>query len=141
MINALVREHAVRLITKAVNSGARLFKACEELGISKRTFNRWSSGEETDELKYVDRRTVCERPEPANKLSRKEKEAMLEIVHSKEYGNLPQYQIVPRLEYKGIYIASESIFKTLKYRPQFPAERIFNFRGSKTLGKAFCKLV
>ena len=41
MINASDRENAVKLINEAIRSGARLFKACEELGISKRTYNRW----------------------------------------------------------------------------------------------------
>jgi putative transposase len=38
MINASDRENAVKLINEAVKAGARLFKACEELGISKRTY-------------------------------------------------------------------------------------------------------
>lgn len=110
MINASDREHAVKLISEAVDSGARLFKACEELGISKRTFNRWKSDTEDSSLKYIDRRTVCDRPEPANKLSKKEKESIRNIMHSKEYAELPPSQVVPRLADQGIYIASESSF-------------------------------
>lgn len=53
MINASDRENAVKLINEAIRSGARLFKACEELGISKRTYNRWK---ETDS-EYIDKRT------------------------------------------------------------------------------------
>ncbi len=52
MINASERKNGVRLIKEAVESGARLFKACEELGISKRTYNRWK---ETDS-EYIDKR-------------------------------------------------------------------------------------
>ena len=110
MINASDREHAVKLIQEAVHSGARLFKACEELGISKRTFNRWRSDTEDSSLKYIDRRTVCKRPEPANKLSREEKKSILDVMHSKEYAELPPSQVVPRLADQGIYIASESSF-------------------------------
>ena len=110
MINASDREHAVKLIQEAVHSGARLFKACEELGISKRTFNRWKSDTEDSSLKYIDRRTVCKRPEPANKLSREEKKSILDVMHSKEYAELPPSQVVPRLADQGIYIASESSF-------------------------------
>ena len=110
MINASDREHAVKLIQEAVHSGARLFKACEELGISKRTFNRWKSDTEDSSLKYIDRRTICKRPEPANKLSREEKKSILDVMHSKEYAELPPSQVVPRLADQGIYIASESSF-------------------------------
>ena len=41
MISASDCRQAVELIEEAVNSGAALYKACEELGISKRTYNRW----------------------------------------------------------------------------------------------------
>ena len=97
MINASDRKNGVRLIKEAVESGARLFKACEELGISKRTYNRWK---ETDS-EYIDKRTFCERPEPANKLTLKEKQEILEVVHSKKYADLPPSQIVPRLADEG----------------------------------------
>lgn len=110
MINASDREHAVKLITEAVSSGARLFKACGELGISKRTFNRWNEDTGDEKLKYVDKRTICERPEPANKLTTEEKKTILETVHSEEYADLPPSQIVPRLADKGVYLASESSF-------------------------------
>lgn len=106
MINASDREHAVMLINIAIESGARLWKACKELGLSKRTFNRWK---ETDS-EFIDKRTICERPEPANKLSRVEKEKLLDVVHSEEYAELPPSQIVPRLADQGIYLASESSF-------------------------------
>jgi putative transposase len=106
MINASDRENAVRLISEAVVSGARLFKACEEIGISKRTYNRWK---ETDS-DYIDKRTLCERPEPANKLTSEEKQEILKVVHSEKYADLPPSQIVPRLADEGKYIASESSF-------------------------------
>ena len=63
-INASNREHAVKLIQEAVHSGVRLFKACEELGISKRTFIRWSTDTEDSSLKYIDRKGL---PEPGKK--------------------------------------------------------------------------
>lgn len=43
MINASDRRQAVELIKEAVDSGAALYKACVELGISKRTYNRWKN--------------------------------------------------------------------------------------------------
>ena len=106
MINASDREHAVQLINIAIESGARLWKSCKELGLSKRTFNRWK---ETDS-KFIDKRTICERPDPVNKLTREEKQEILDVVHSKKYEDLPPSQIVPRLADEGIYIASESSY-------------------------------
>jgi putative transposase len=41
MISASDRGKAIELIDEAVISGARLFKACNELGITERTYYRW----------------------------------------------------------------------------------------------------
>ena len=106
MINASDCEHAVKLINRAMDSGARLWKACVERGISKRTFNRWK---ETNS-EFIDKRTICKRPEPANKLTKEEKQEILDVVHSKEYEDLPPSQIVSRLADKWKYIASESTY-------------------------------
>lgn len=106
MINASDREQAVKLINVALKSGARLWKACNELGISKRTFHRWK---ETDS-EFIDKRTICERPEPANKLSKEEKQEILDIVHSEEYADLPPSQIVPILADKArTFYLNESV--------------------------------
>lgn len=103
------REMAVDLISEAVETGARLFKACEKLGIHTRTYNRWR------QEGYVDKRTTCERPEPANKLSTEEISQILEVVNTEEFSSMAPSQIVPRLADRGIYIASEStIYKVLK---------------------------
>lgn len=56
MINASDRRQVVELITEAVDAGAALYKACAELGISKRTYNRWKKTDSD----YIDKRTVCE---------------------------------------------------------------------------------
>ena len=54
MINASDRRQAVELITEAVDAGAALYKACAELGISKRTYNRWKNTDSD----YIDKRTT-----------------------------------------------------------------------------------
>ena len=54
MINASDRRQAVELIEEAVNAGAALYKACNELGISKRTYNRWKNSDSD----YIDKRTI-----------------------------------------------------------------------------------
>lgn len=83
-----------------------MIPACETVGISKRTFERWCEGEEIRE----DRRKTAKRPSPKNKLSDKEYQSVLNVVKMPEFADLPPSQIVPALADRGIYIASESTF-------------------------------
>jgi putative transposase len=76
------------------------------MGISMRTFQRWT---QERELK-VDGRPGADRPQPENKLSQEEREAVLDIVNSPAYKSLPPSQIVPTLADEGRYLASESTF-------------------------------
>ena len=111
MISASDRMEAVKLITEAVESGAALYKACEEIGISTRTYNRWKSKKGD----YIDKRTTCIRPEPANKLSAEERKQILDVMNSEEFASKTPCEVVPILADRGIYIASESTFyKVLK---------------------------
>lgn len=115
MINAADRRQAVELIEEAVNAGAALYKACAELGISKRTYNRWRNSDSD----YKDKRTICERPEPSNKLTREEKKEILDVCNSEEFASKTPCEIVPILADRGIYLASESTFyKVLKEAKQ-----------------------
>ncbi len=97
MISASDRRIAVELISEAVDSGVALYKACEELGISKRTYNRWKSRDSD----YIDKRTTCERPEPANKLSQEEKKQILETMNSEEFSSKTPSEIVPISTHKA----------------------------------------
>jgi len=111
MISREDRILAIRLIDEAVTDGAREFKACEVLNISQRTLFRWRSKNTPDE----DQRPHAIRPKPSNKLTRQEKERIIEVVNSPEYKSLPPSQTVPALADKGEYIASEStMYKVLK---------------------------
>mgnify|MGYP000005577599 FL=1 len=96
----------MELISEAVGSGARKYKACEELGISVRTCQRWT---ETGDVKG-DGRADAVRPKPHNRLSAQERVRVLDVINSEEYKDLPPSQIVPALADKGEYIASESSF-------------------------------
>lgn len=80
--------------------------ACLEAEISLRTYRRWYKDEKVNE----DQRPIVVRPEPANKLSEEEKQAILDVCNQSEYANLPPTQIVPTLLDKGEYIASESSY-------------------------------
>ncbi len=107
MISAPDRRRAVELIEEAIEAGASAKNACEELQISLRTYQRWTSQE--GEVK-TDARPQAERPEPANKLSAQEKQQILEICNQPQYSSLPPSQIVPALADQGTYIASEASF-------------------------------
>ena len=106
MISTPDRRKAVTLIEEAVHAGARVHKACEVLGLSHRSYQRWT---EEDELK-ADGRPDAKRPEPANKLTPEERQQILAICNEEAYQSLPPSQIVPALADQGIYLASESSF-------------------------------
>lgn len=89
-----------------MGNGARKYKACEELGISVRTYQRWTQAGAV----RVDGRAGAVRPKPHNQLSSVERARVLEIISSEDYKDLPPSQIVPALADKGEYIASESSF-------------------------------
>lgn len=96
----------IKLVEIAVASGARQQLACEEIGISVRTLQRWCK----DGAPEADQRPSAQRPEPANRLTEAENKEILEIVNQPAFQSLPPSQIVPLLADQGIYIASESTF-------------------------------
>lgn len=106
MISYPDRQLAVELIDEAVASGARRHRACSELGLSERTYRRWTR---TDGVR-ADGRRAAVRPTPHNKLSEAERAEVLACCHAPEFASLAPSQIVPRLADEGRYIASESSF-------------------------------
>lgn len=104
------RKRIVRLIDEANQSGARRRKASEIVGISVRTIERWR---EKGKIEADRRKTRIY--EPLNKLSKAEREKVLEVVNSKGFSDLPPSQIVPVLAERGEYLASEStIYRILR---------------------------
>lgn len=106
MISAPDRRITCELIEDACRAGARRERACAEIGISDRTYRRWTR----EGGVKVDGRPEAVRPTPHNKLSDAERQQVLETCHRPEYASLPPSQIVPRLADEGEYIASESTF-------------------------------
>jgi transposase InsO family protein len=94
---------AISLIDETVAQGARQAPACDVLGISVRTLQRWNASDIEDRRKAVDKA-------PTNKLSEDERVQILETCNSEEYRSLSPKQIVPALADNGIYLASESTF-------------------------------
>jgi len=106
MISELDRRQTVELIETARRSGARLIPACQVLGISARTYQRWTRAGGI----CKDRRPEAIRPPPANKLTPEERQHVLDVCHKSENASVPPSQIVPKLADQGQYIASESSF-------------------------------
>ena len=90
---------------EACAAGARQSKACEVLGISSRTLQRWC---EDGQVKADGRGKPDTRSKPHKKLSPLEQQRILDIANSQEFAHLSPNQIVPMLADQGQYIASES---------------------------------
>lgn len=97
------RRQMMGLMTEAVANGARKARACEEMGVSIRTLQRWRHQAE-------DGRPGAVRAAPSNKLSEAEREQVLAIANAPAHASLAPHQIVPRLADTGVYVASESTF-------------------------------
>ena len=109
------RKTLVDLIQEAYAHGARLYKACAEAELSKRTYRRWYQAGKVQ----ADLRPSTVRTEPANKLNEEERKLILKICSEARFASLPPSQIVPTLLDEGIYIASESSFyRVLKANAQ-----------------------
>lgn len=102
LISTQDKQETINLIKEARQAGARLELACESLGISIRTLQRWKR-----EISLEDKRRGPING-PANKLSKAERENLVAIANSPEYRDQPPSQIVPRLADLGCYLCSES---------------------------------
>lgn len=107
------RQHISVLIQKAVDDGACQAKACEIVGLSVRTLQRWKQ-----DPACADRRLQRQQP-PHNRLSDLERQEILALLNSPTYADLPPSQIVPRLADQGRYVASEStMYRVLRQAGQ-----------------------
>ena len=100
--------------------GARQDRACAAICLSERTVQRWQR----------DAARGDQRPErlqaPKNKLSVLEREHLVAVANSDEFGHLPPGQIVPRLADRGQYIGSESTFNRV-----LKAHNLLRHRGAE----------
>ncbi len=88
------------LVEEATDSGAGFEAACELVGLSPRTVQRWKTGTQDGRC--------GPRQDPPNKLPPAEREKVLETVNTPEFRDLSPRQIVPTLADRGVYLASES---------------------------------
>lgn len=104
-------------LTEAQIAGARLHAACQVIGVSARTIQRWKRHPEADD------RRCGPRHRPGNALSAREASQVLALMTSVEYGSLSPKQLVPHLADEGRYLASESTMYRLKRRVGLSARR------------------
>jgi putative transposase len=120
------RGQVMALVAEAIVAGARQNRACEVISLSERTLQRWQNGQAEGS---GDRRPARVQT-PKNRLSELERQRLLAIANSPEFGHLPPSQIVPRLVDRGQYVASESTFyRVLK------AEKQLKHRGAERPAK------
>lgn len=101
------------LIDEVVAGGARLERACEVLGLTERTVQRWREADTGDDGR------AGPRTRPANALTPAERAKVLEVVNEPDYRDLSPKQVVPRLADEGRYVASEStIYRILRAEGQ-----------------------
>jgi len=128
------RKTLIGLISDATTAGARQVPACEMLGLSARTVQRWQ-GREPD---AVDGRSL-RHYEPSHKLSAEERAELLAVANSAEFGHLPPSQIVPRLADQQRYIASESTFyRVLRQEKQLAHRRCERPASVRSKPRAVC---
>ncbi len=91
-------------VSEALVAGAQQDRAYAAIGLSHRTLPRWQRNQSRGD----------QRPgrlqAPKNKLNLRERERLLAVANSTEFGHLPPSQIVPRRADRGQYLASESTF-------------------------------
>jgi transposase InsO family protein len=122
------------LIEEAVLDGARLAPACELLGFSERTFQRWGLAANDS----PDGRSLRHEA-PAHKFSVVERATLLAVANSPEFGHLPPSQIVPRLADQNRYIGSEStIYRVLRDEGQLAHRRVERRGRKRSKPRALC---
>lgn len=120
------RAEMIELINEARKSGARQAQACDVVGISSRTLQRWENPDNEQDGR------IEAKHEPSNKLSELERQRVLNTANSVEFAQMSPSQIVPKLADQGEYIASEATFyrllnekKQLKHRDKNkPASKV-----------------
>ena len=97
-------------IDQAQAGGARLAQACQIVGISARTIERWREQPEGEDARHGPHHR------PNNALSPAEESQVLSVLRSSRYAELSPKQLVPQLADEGVYLASESTIYRLQRR-------------------------
>jgi putative transposase len=117
------RDTVLGLVADAVLAGARQERACDLISLSERTLQRWK----IDQVNGAEDGRPARIQSPKNQLSLLERQRLLAVANSAQFGHLPPSQIVPRLADEGRYIASESTFYCV-----LKAEEMLRHRGAES---------
>jgi len=98
------REAIMARVNEAMQAGARQSAACEIIGISAKTLQRWAQPDNTRDGRLEPRH------KPSTKFTQREHERIIEVANEPDYASLSPSKIVPKLADEGRYIASESSF-------------------------------
>ena len=98
------RETIIGGVKQAMHSGARQAAACNLIGISAKTLQRWERPENTQDGR------LDSLHEPRTRLTLWEREQIIQVANEPAYAALSPSKIVPKLADEGRYIASESSF-------------------------------
>ncbi len=122
------------LVAEAVLGGARLAPACQLLGFSERTLQRWQLAA----VDTPDGRTLRhEAPGPTR--TTLARATPLAGANSAEFGHLPPSQIVPRLADQQRYVGSESTFyRVLRAQGQLAHRRAERVSQKRSKPRAVC---
>ncbi len=107
------RANIITWIARAQAAGARQTRACEVIGISARTLQRWCHPHHVQDARQSAAHS------PPNRLSELERQRIVRIANEPAYADLSPSKIVPLLADEGRYLASESSFyRVLKAQDQ-----------------------
>lgn len=127
------RNQVIGLVGDAIAAGARQERACSAISLSARTLQRWQRDQSRSDQRPVRVQT------PKNQLSESERQSLLAVANSDEFGHLAPSQIVPRLADAGQYIASESTFyRVLKAHSQLQHRSAQRPRQQRNKPRALC---
>lgn len=119
MISLEEKKATLNLIKDTMAVGVRKKNACECIGISIRTFQRW------ERACFADARKGSIKKVP-RKLTEEERQKVKDIACSPAYKDLNPYEIVAILAEKGTYIASERTFYRI-----LMADGLLHHRGNQ----------
>jgi transposase InsO family protein len=98
------RQTIITEVNEAMRDGARQSAACEIVGISAKTLQRWEQPDNVQDGR------LDAHHEPSTTFTPSEREQIIKVANEPDYAALSPSKIVPKLADEGRYIASESSF-------------------------------
>jgi putative transposase len=98
------RQTIIAEVNEAMRDGARQSAACEIVGISAKTLERWEQPDNVQDGR------LDAHHEPSTTFTQFEREQIIKVANEPDYAALSPSKIVPKLADEGRYIASESSF-------------------------------